>query len=92
MIGEKTQWDRGYGTDTIRTLTQWGFEHQGADMIFGSGVADYNPRSRRAFEKVGYAEDQRLEQPADAKARWVFDLVLRKEHYFQTRAKNRAIP
>lgn len=90
-IGEKTQWARGYGTDTIRTLTQWGFEHQDADMIFGCDVADYNPRSRRAFERTGYVEDQRLEQPAGAKGRWVCDLALRKEDYFREAMPNQSI-
>ena len=50
-IGEKDLWSQGYRTDTIATLTRFGFEEEGADMIFGCGVADYNPRSRRAFEE-----------------------------------------
>ena len=87
-IGEKTQWGRGYGTDMIRTLTQWAFEDQGADMIFGC-VADYNPRSRRAFEKAGYIEDQRIEEPAGAKAHWWYDLALKKEDYFRGQMPNK---
>ena len=88
-IGEKSQWGRGYGTDTIRALTRWGFEDQGADLIFGCGVADYNPRSRRAFQKAGYIEDQRTREPADAKARWSCDLVVRREDCFARREPNK---
>src|SRR5262245_7073154 len=34
-IGEKRLWGQGLGTDTIRTLTKFGLEEEGADMIFG---------------------------------------------------------
>jgi len=81
-IGEKAQWGQGYGTDAIRTLCRWGFEGQRADIIFCCGVADYNPRSRRAFEKAGFVEYQRIEEPPGAKGRWSYDLILRREEYF----------
>lgn len=82
-IGEKSLWGQRHGTDTIQTLTRWGFENQGADIMFGCGVADYNPRSQRAFERVGYVEVQRIEEPPAAKANWSSDLALTKEQYFQ---------
>jgi len=88
-IGEKNQWGRGYGTDVIKTLTRFGFEEEGADMIFGL-VYDYNPRSLRAFAKAGYVEDQRVEEPPGRKARWACDLVLRKQDY--ARENPRACP
>ena len=88
-IGEKSQWGRGYGTDTIRTLTRWAFEDQGADMVFGCEVADYNPRSRRAFERAGYLEDQRVQEPAGAQARWSYDLALRRDDYFRKDMPNK---
>jgi aminoglycoside 6'-N-acetyltransferase len=75
MIGEKDLWGRGLGTDVIQTLTRFGFEKEGADLIFGCGIADYNPRSRRAFEKVGYELDAEIELPAGRKARYEYDVV-----------------
>jgi len=54
MIGEKDLWGRGLGTDVIRTLTKFGFEEENADVIFGCNIADYNPRSLKAFQRVGY--------------------------------------
>jgi RimJ/RimL family protein N-acetyltransferase len=84
-IGEKQMWGRGYGTDTISVLTRFGFEDEGADLIFACGVADYNPRSRRAFEKVGYAVDQCIENPPGTKARCEYDLVLSRRDYFKQR-------
>lgn len=82
MIGEKSLWGFGYGTDTIETLTRFGFD-EGADMIFGI-VYDYNPRSRRAFEKNGYVEDQRIKQPTGGKARWEYNLIIRREDYMMS--------
>jgi RimJ/RimL family protein N-acetyltransferase len=88
MIGEKRLWGQGYGTDTIRALTRFGFEEEGADLIFACGVGDYNPRSRRAFEKAGYAVDQCIGTPPGAKARCEYDLVLsRGDHLKRTGAE-----
>lgn len=53
MIGEKDLWGQGLGTDAIRTLTRFGFEQEGADLIFGL-VGHHNPRCLRAFQKAGY--------------------------------------
>ena len=54
MIGEKGFWGQGIGTETIRLLTQFGFTEQSADALFGCFVAGNNPRSYRAFQRVGY--------------------------------------
>ena len=76
MIGEKHMWGQGYGSDTISVLTRFGFEDEGVDLIFACGVADYNPRSRRAFEKIGYTVDQCIENQPGTKARYEYDLIL----------------
>lgn len=54
MIGEKAYWGQGIGTEVIRLLTEFGFQSENGDMILGCHVADYNPRSLRAFQKAGY--------------------------------------
>jgi aminoglycoside 6'-N-acetyltransferase len=79
MIGEKSLWGCGLGTDVIRTLTRFGFEAQNADMIFGCSIADYNPRSLRAFQKVGYGVVARIEQRPGKKAQYEVDVVLSRE-------------
>jgi len=78
MIGEKQFWGQGIGTEVIRLLTEFGFEHQHAEAIFGCGVGDYNPRSRRAFEKNGYTIWQVTREPDDPKAKESHDLILTK--------------
>lgn len=60
MIGEKELWGKGLGTDVIRTLTRFGFEHEGADLIYGV-VGCGNTRSLRAFQKVGYRIEAKRE-------------------------------
>lgn len=80
-IGEKRFWGHGYGTETIGLLTRFGFEREDADLIFACGVADYNPRSRRAFERIGYCVSQCRENPPGAKVRYEYDLVLSKDDY-----------
>ncbi len=74
-IGEKDLWGRGLGTEAIRLLTEFGFETESADLIFACDVSDYNPRSRRAFERVGYQVDAGIENP---EGEVNFDLVIRK--------------
>lgn len=84
-IGQKRIWGQGYGTDTIRSLTKFGFEQEKADLIFGCGVADYNRRSRRAFEKAGYVVDQWVENPLGSKAPRECDMVLSRGEYLKSR-------
>ena len=55
MIGEKSLWGKGMGTDTIKTLIKLGFEQEKADIIYGL-VDDFNKRSIKAFEKAGFTQ------------------------------------
>jgi len=80
MIGEKNLWGQGFGTDTIRTLTRFGFDHETADIIFGL-VGDYNLRSIKAFRKVGYKTDARIREKLGGKAKFSYDLAIRREEY-----------
>ena len=81
LIGEKELWGQGWGTRIIALLTRFGFEDDGAQAIFGCDVADYNPRSRRAFEKNGFAVDQTVPQGPGGKGKEAYDMVLTRESY-----------
>jgi len=80
MIGEKQFWGRGIGTQVIRMLTEFGFEQENADAIFGL-VSDYNLRSRRAFEKNGYVVYQEIPLPTGGKAKVSYDLIITRESF-----------
>ena len=81
MIGEKAHWGRGLGTEVIRLLTRFAFESEQADRVFGCDIADDNPASLKAFQKVGYQVLNKIEQSPGDKARHRYDLVLAKEQY-----------
>lgn len=87
-IGEKEYWGQGIGTRMIRLLTAFGFKVEKADAIFGIGVADYNPCSRRVFEKNGYVVILENAEAAGGKAKVTYDLMLSSERY--ERRKNNA--
>ncbi len=53
-IGEKECWGKGVGTIAVRLLVGFAFASEGADVLFACDVADYNPRSRRMFECLGF--------------------------------------
>lgn len=80
-IGEKASWGQGIGTETIRILTEYAFLEQGADLIYNCEIGDHNPRSRRAFQRVGYEIVAEIEQPPGGKARVGYDLALTRDAY-----------
>ena len=82
-IGEKDLWGQGLGTEMIGMLTRFGFETERCDAIFGVGIGDHNPRSRRAFEKNGYTAFCENPQPEGSKAHVEYDLILTREAYMQ---------
>ena len=49
----KPYWDAGLGTDAVRTLCRFGFDHMNLQRIELT-VFDTNARARRAYEKVGF--------------------------------------
>lgn len=55
-LGKPTYWGRGYGTEIVRSLTEFGFASRDADTIFACHVRDSNIASRRVFEKNGFVE------------------------------------
>jgi aminoglycoside 6'-N-acetyltransferase len=85
MIGEKDYWEQGIGTATIRLLTEFGFEVEGGDVIHNAEIADYNERSWRAFQRVGYRIVERIKQPPGSKAEYGYDLVMTREEYLAGR-------
>ena len=56
-IGEPF-WDKGYGTDAVRTLCRFGFEEMNLQRV-GLSVYDNNPRAVRVYENVGFKHEGR---------------------------------
>jgi len=53
FIGDKSIWDKGYGTETVRLLLRHGFETLNLHRIY-LRVYSTNPRAKRAYEKAGF--------------------------------------
>ena len=54
IIGERTCWGNGFGTEAIIAVTRWGFKKIGLERI-EAGCYDGNYGSLRAFVKAGYS-------------------------------------
>jgi RimJ/RimL family protein N-acetyltransferase len=52
-IGEKSLWGKGYGTDAMNALLDFGFGQLRMERIWLE-VYDYNERARRSYEKSGF--------------------------------------
>jgi RimJ/RimL family protein N-acetyltransferase len=61
MIGDKTYWNRGYGTEAVRLLVQHGFNTLNLNRIY-LHVFENNPRAIRAYEKAGFTHEVRKRQ------------------------------
>ena len=72
MIGKKELWGRGYGTETIALLMDFGFCHESVDAIFGIVSAD-NAHSLRAFQKCGFSRHAEIQEQDGTVS---YDLVL----------------
>jgi RimJ/RimL family protein N-acetyltransferase len=58
-IGDKTYWNSGYGTDTMRTVCRFGFEMMNLRRIELAVFAD-NVRAQKVYENVGFKLEGRL--------------------------------
>ena len=61
LIGDKTYWNKGYGTETMRLLLKHGFETLNLNRI-DLMVYEDNPGALRAYEKAGFVLEGRLRQ------------------------------
>jgi len=53
MIGEKSYWSKGYGTEAMELLLKFLFEVLRFEKV-ELDTADFNQRAQRCFEKVGF--------------------------------------
>ena len=69
MIGDKSVWDQGYGTETVGLLLKHGFESLNLNRIV-LRVFDDNPRAIRAYKKSGFTHEGTLRQAAFKNGRY----------------------
>lgn len=71
----KPYWDKGYGTDAVRTLSRFGFREMNLQRIY-LHVYEMNTRGKRAYEKVGFKEEGRLRRGQFVDGRYVDVVVM----------------
>jgi RimJ/RimL family protein N-acetyltransferase len=61
VIGIKTEWDKGYGTEAAALMVRHAFETLNLNRV-SLKVFENNPRGMRAYEKVGFKREGVLRQ------------------------------
>ncbi|MBN2152312.1 MAG: GNAT family N-acetyltransferase [Candidatus Lokiarchaeota archaeon] len=61
VIGEKEHWGKGFGTEAMRLLVDYGFGTLGMNRM-ELETFDFNERAIKAFSKVGFKEEGRRRQ------------------------------
>jgi RimJ/RimL family protein N-acetyltransferase len=75
MIGDKTYWTQGYGTEAVRLLIKHGFNSLNLNRIF-LRVFENNPRAIRAYEKAGFVHEGRERQAEFRDGRYIDVLLM----------------
>ena len=60
-IGEKNYQNKGYGTEAMELLIEYGFDILNLNRI-GLTVYDFNSRAHKTYQKVGFVEEGRKRQ------------------------------
>ena len=66
---DHTLWGRGYGSEAIDALTQWGFRNLGLHRV-EANIMPRNLASRRAAEKAGFWEEGLSRHYLQINGRW----------------------
>jgi RimJ/RimL family protein N-acetyltransferase len=61
MIGDKTVWNQGYGTEVMTLLLRHGFETLNLNRVYLRVYAE-NKRAIRTYEKAGFVHEGRMRQ------------------------------
>ncbi len=59
IIGERSHWSRGFGSEAVTALLEYAFGTLGLERVKLSTFGD-NERAQAAFKKVGFHEKRRL--------------------------------
>lgn len=61
MIGDKSLWSNGYGTDTVQTLLRFAFDQMNLHKVM-LGVFEFNERAQACYKKCGFVDEGRLRE------------------------------
>lgn len=81
VVGDKSQWDKGHGTEATRLMVAHAFQTLNLNRVW-LHVYEYNPRGIHAYEKVGFRKEGVLRQDTFREGRYwdtVVMAILREE-------------
>lgn len=61
FIGDKSFWNKGYGTDALNVLLKFIFEEMNVNKV-KLNVYSFNPRAKRCYEKCGFVVEGTLRE------------------------------
>lgn len=83
LIGDRSCWNKGYGTEVTELLTFYGFDRLNLNKVWLGVIAD-SAAAHRAYVKAGFREEGRLRQELYRNSRY-YDAIrmslLRSEYY-----------
>ena len=74
VIGEKDYWSKGYGTESAQLIIEYGFQQLNLRRI-SSAVTEFNERSIRMHEKLGFREEGKRRKTTYVNGRFWDDLI-----------------
>lgn len=75
LIGEKSQWNRGWGRKAVRLLLYQGFANLNLHRIY-LHVFSSNPRAIRAYQAAGFSVEGRLREDIFQDGQYIDALVM----------------
>jgi RimJ/RimL family protein N-acetyltransferase len=61
LIGDKSFWSSGYGTDTVQTLLRFAFDQMNLHKV-ALGVFEFNERAQACYRKCGFVDEGRFRE------------------------------
>lgn len=75
FVGEPSAWNRGFGSDAIRTLVRFAFEEMNLRKL-RINVFEYNDRAKHVLETQGFVQEGRLRREFYREGTWHDLLIL----------------
>jgi len=75
MIGDKSYWANGYGTDAVVTLLRFAFDEMNLNRV-SLHVFDFNERAQACYRKCGFREEARLREHYYGEGRYWDSIVM----------------
>jgi ribosomal-protein-alanine N-acetyltransferase len=77
VVGEKSFWGKGYGTEAIKLASKYAFEKLGLHKLIAGCYAP-NVSSEKAFLKAGYSREGNVKRKFLCNSEYVDDLIFGK--------------